>query len=98
MIGYIHIRPGQHYDADAGLQGTPESKGGATIAYIKGQQTAEFAVARCSPKDSYSRSRGRLIANGRLQAGPGHTWNAPLWEGVSLPEAIITRARDLNLL
>lgn len=69
-IGYIHIRPGQTYSKEDGLTGTPEAKGGTTIAYTtfdyEGTPHIRFGIAHCSSKDSYDRKRGRIVAKGRL--------------------------------
>src|SRR3990167_3604624 len=59
-VKYIHIR---EYSEEGDLL----PKGGATIAYrMYKMDSVEFAIARCSKKDPYSKRKGRDIALGRL--------------------------------
>lgn len=61
-INYAHIRPS-----------SDSRSGGLTIAYtnLEKGSTGEvtYAIARCSPKDNFSRRLGRRIAEGRLDKG-----------------------------
>lgn len=54
---YIHYR----FMSD----GQPKPKGGVTFAYDTDEGHVFYAVARCSPKDTYNKKLGRSIATGR---------------------------------
>lgn len=90
-IGYIHIRPGQTYSKENGLQGNPDPRGGTTIAYeLNEAGTAYYGMAICSPRDSYSRKLGRAVARGRLEKhGCLGSGACIVEEGETAPEAII---------
>lgn len=49
--------------------GQVSCKGGATIAYVTGEEGVSFAEAYCSQRDNYNRRLGRDIALGRLSSG-----------------------------
>lgn len=59
-VGFSHERPMK----DSVVQ----PKGGVTTAFIKGKtgKILLSASAECSKKDTYSKSKGRVIALGRL--------------------------------
>ena len=44
-------------------------KGGKTIAYTFEDGRLTYAVAKCGRKENYCRRTGRLISQGRLNAG-----------------------------
>jgi len=89
-VKFIHLRR-RHP-----LFGNLEPCGGVTVAYQllsdeSGHPDAfvEYAYSVCSPKDHYTKSIGRAVATGRLQAP--HVPNAgfPYVEGVNVVEQII---------
>lgn len=43
-----------------------DSRGGATVAYVQGEDGISFAVAYCHPNDNYNKRLGRAKAAGRL--------------------------------
>jgi hypothetical protein len=43
--------------------------GGITVAYREEDGKTIYSVSRCSLKDNYCRSKGRLISGGRLDKG-----------------------------
>lgn len=48
------------------------SKGTYTIVYNLGTDGVNYAIARCNPKDQFSRKMGTLIAKKRLEKTGGH--------------------------
>lgn len=61
MIKFMHIRPLHH--------GQPETKGGMTIAYENmGDNTYQYAISFCHPKDNFCKRTGRVKAAGRMQS------------------------------
>jgi hypothetical protein len=82
-IKFIHLRR-RHP-----LFGNLEPCGGVTVAYEVQDGHVTYTYSVCSPKDHYTKSIGRAVATGRLQAP--HVPNAgfPYVEGVNVVEQII---------
>lgn len=47
-----------------------EGKKPFTVAFRRDGDTVSFGFAYCSPRDNFSKKRGRLISEGRLQKNP----------------------------
>lgn len=74
-IRYIHLRrhifpDPLHYDGSVD-QPVLDSKGGATIAYIREGTKLLFCIALCNESDVFNRKIGRAVAAGRLLGGYG---------------------------
>lgn len=54
--------------------GAVEGKGGATVAYIEGENGVSYGEAQCSFRDNYNRKLGRDIALGRLFSDKSDTF------------------------
>lgn len=61
--------------------------GGATLAVMwdAGRTLAKVGVAFCSPKDQYSKKRGRAIAFGRLATMRRYSFSFPVRSGEGAP-------------
>lgn len=46
--------------------GSIDSRGGITFAYVEGEEGLSYATAQCSLDDNYNKKTGRAIASGRL--------------------------------
>lgn len=64
---FAHPRADVLYTSTKGLVNV---KTRATIAFQTNGDSIEYAVAFCSPKDNFSRTIGRSIAEGRLKKNP----------------------------
>ena len=60
-VNFIHRRPV--------VDGKIQNSGGYTIAYREVENGVEYAIARCSPRDNFSREVGRVKSSGRLNSG-----------------------------
>jgi hypothetical protein len=60
-VHYIHLRL---------IDGTGKklNRGGATIAFREVGDEIEYAIAKCSPNDNFSRKLGRIKSEGRLNS------------------------------
>ena len=74
MTTYMHLRKTEAQDRPAEnlrWEGTrPMTKGGITLAYTLLENRALLGAAFCCPRDSYAKSIGRSIAQGRLESQP----------------------------
>lgn len=59
-IKFLHFRKFNGFN--------PESNGGATVAYYEKDGTIYWAEARCSDKDNFSKTVGRIKSFGRLHS------------------------------
>ncbi|UFK09570.1 hypothetical protein [Xanthomonas phage DES1] len=58
-VKYLHYR-------HTAVDGSIESHGGITFAYVEGEQGISFATAQCSLNDNFNKKLGRAKAQGRL--------------------------------
>ena len=73
--GKVHFRHIRNFDKK-----NITARGGRTIAFRQiDENTIEFAIAKCSPKDNFNKKIGRRIAEGRLNSGKvevvNETWD-----------------------
>ncbi len=71
-----------------------ELNGGRVTAAIQVEnQIAEVGLAFCSPQDQFARKRGRLIAEGRLNAGKAFCY-VPVNPGDRAKEKVMAWLRE----
>ena len=89
FVKYSHVR-----------RSNSSHSGGYTIAYTseKDSPTAEYAIARCNPKDNFNKALGRTIASGRLESNRGvRTVNVASTRYRDVIAAIIADVDENNL-
>lgn len=72
-ISFIHRR--------VVVNGSIHNAGGSTIAFRElGNGEIEFAEAKCSPRDNFSRAAGRVKASGRLDSDRYRRVTTSTWD------------------
>ena len=61
-VKFIHLRRRNIED------GSISNSGGVTVAFREVGANIEYAIARCSPYDNFSKKLGRIKAEGRLES------------------------------
>lgn len=62
-VKFLHYRA---YEEDSHGEVTVASNGGATVAYIEGEEGISHAFAYCHELDRYNKELGRIKSAGRL--------------------------------
>ena len=62
-VKFLHYRA---YEEDSHGEVTAASNGGATVAYIEGEEGISHAFAYCHELDRYNKELGRIKSAGRL--------------------------------
>lgn len=59
------------------LHSQPSKDGRVTVAAVINEGKMQFGVSKCSPRDSFNKPKGRLIATGRANKNPNMVVEIP---------------------
>lgn len=96
-VCYAHIR-GTHMDRRKNRQHVAITLAMLAQDEEPGTLMVKAGFAFCSPRDQFSRARGRTVALGRLLCGGRYTstvWVSADWSRIALLDSLLSRVRDV---